>query len=215
MVIAYLGLTLLVITNVEIPRVVWYSGIPIIMIGLVLQFFSNRLLWIRIYQAFVFSICALIHLYVLWIISAQNSILIATISVLIIALSIGFASILIVKNSRKKWKMQGIETPHGVVGILHKKTGTIDPYHSPRLVQAEIDDSNKKFASLGKFSLLIPGITMLIVQVLSQSILMIGIAISAFFMFSFSIAGTIGVITDVMSIIQWQKENGKYIRVNL
>ena len=211
----YGGFILLTITNIPVPGLAWYLGFPILGVGIVLQLFSRQLLWIRIYQSTLFSICALTYLFLLWVINSSNNSQIATMGVLIVALSVGTASALIAKNTRKKWQTSGIETPHGIVGVLHERTGMVDPYQSQHPIQNEIDTSAEKYASLGRFSLLIPGITMFLVQVLPQSLLMIGIAITAFVIFSFTLAGAIGAIIDIMSIIDWQRRKGRDIWVKL
>lgn len=206
----YLILVLFAQPHVVIPKSLWFSGIPIIIIGAVLQFLSNRVLWIQVYQAIVTLWLVSLSLLLLWIVLTTGQdeeyklLAGATTSVIVVG-----SMIATYQSNINVWK----NMPHGPTGILDCKTGIVDPTESPQYVQDQLDKARDLTDVWQRFSPLAAGILMFLVQVLSNSGITIMVAFVALIWTILGVAGVSRAFYFIASIIRWEREHEKHIYV--
>ena len=206
----YLILFLFAQPHVAVPKWLWVAGIPIIGAGAILQFLSNRVLWIRIYQAAVTLWLAILALILLWILLTQGQsgayklLAGATMGVVVIG-----SIVATYQSNIDVW----INMPHGPTGVLDNQTGLVNPTKSPIKVQNRLDKARRLTDIWRNFSPLSAGIAMFLAQVLPNSGITIMVAFVALIWTILGVVGASRALYFVPSILRWEREHGRHISV--
>lgn len=206
----YLILVLFAQPHVVVPKWLWLSGLPIIVAGAILQFSSNRVLWIRIYQVTVVLWLGVLALILLWVVLTKDQSggykLLAGVTIGIIVIGSVVATY---QSNNAMWS----NMPHGPTGVLDNQTGLVNPNKSPIQVQNRLDKAHRLTDIWRNFSSLAAGLAMFLVQVLPNSGITIMVAFVALIWTILGLVGVSRALYFVPSIIRWEREHGKQIYV--
>ncbi len=208
----YLGLGLFTVQRRVAPGWIWLSVLLIPLAGLVLQITSRRVIYIRAYQVFSYSLLGLVHGSLLWTILTseqphQFSLLAGLVNaIVLITLTIGSYQI-----SQKRH--QRLQMPYGPVGTLDRVTGLVDPAVSPPDIQKHQDRLEKWSDLLWRLAPLTAGLSMLFVRGLSDSGIELVVAMTAFAFAVAGVAGAGGLCSSLVATRRWEREHNKPIYV--
>lgn len=209
-IVAYLLLGLLPMQWSIWPYWARFWGIPFLLIGIFSEFFTRRLLWIRLYQTLMFGIMSGVSSYVLWSVLAGNQLVQNSLVVLFLSCPI-FAILLFLAGPQKQAERRAM--PYGPVGMLNAKTGHVDISRSPVHVHTKVEIAEDRLRKIARFSPLIAGIGMFLARLLSESGLTVGIALFAFTTFLGGLGGSLGSAFYIYSIIGWERHHKRKIRL--
>jgi len=183
----------------------------LILVGIVLQIRSNRVLYIRIYQLVVFSTLVFSFLVVAILFLTDGGPLwqkwFVVIVMTIIAVLLG---VLAFFRTRQLYTPT---MPHGPLGILNPNTGVVDPTKSPPKLQEKIEEYSNKTNFVWRVIPLTAGLALAFVRGLSDSGGELVMAIIAIIVVV-GVSGSIGsVYAYIRAILCWEKKHGKRITV--
>jgi len=208
----YLGLALFAVQGVAPCGGVWLVVLLIPLAGLVLEFASKRVIYIRGYQFIISSLIGLVHGTLLWTVLALDRSydfkLFAGLVTggMFVALAVGAYRI----NQRR---YQHTQMPCGPVGVLDKKTGLVDPTLSPPNIQRQQDRLEKLSVLLWRLAPLTAGLVMLLVRGLPASADEVLVAIVAFTFAALGAGGAGGLYFFLVTSKYWEQQHGKLIYV--
>lgn len=208
----YLGLALFRVPGLLVPGWVWLAVLLVPLSGLVLQFATRRVVYIRAYQLTAVGLVALVYGSLLWAVFTYDQPykfkLFAglVMGAMLVALGVGAYRV----NQKRPYLA---EMPYGPVGILDNKTGLVDPAVSPPLIQRSRDKAEKQYALLWRLAPLTAGLSMLLVRGLPASGKAVLVAIIALVI----AAGYAGVTGSVYFYIiaswRWEQQHSKRMYV--
>lgn len=209
----YMGLALAENPNKPfIPGWVWFSGIPLLVIGIFLQVFSRRVLWIRVFHALLTMQMSIVFAFVLWEVGKKNQISMSKWTIEMIVgmvfsgcLIYGYMSSL---NHLKKTKM-----PHGAIGMLNFKTGSVDPMLNPKEIEAEQANVENVTRSVLQWGPLFVGLLMALTQIFGNQNHDPRVSLAALIFLILGALGLGGNIFYISSIWRWEQRNKKHIYV--
>jgi len=169
-IVGYLGLALGVILGYPVSNWLWFSGIPVVLIGFLIDAASRRLLWIRVYQTTLFLLCTLSILRFLLISLLKDSeinMFWVGIVVSIVICSVIGAAFWQTMSSPLRASM-----PHGALGRLDNFTGFVYPKQSPPKIKEEWEKTKTGLVLVFRLTPIIAGLAMFMVQIMSASSMM-------------------------------------------
>lgn len=208
----YLQLGLTDVLIAPVPRWVWMGGLLVFLTGMILQFATRRMLYLRLYHACVFFISSLVVAYLLWGLltlnqGEPNRIVIGVLIGLIFIGSVwsGYDPNRHIKNFKTM--------PHGPIGLLNPKTGLIVPTRSPATSQTQIREGQNMAQMVLRFGPLITGLLAFIIKISSESsdLLLLAAVSLPWMILCARGAGTFALYA--VSIIRWEEEHQKRIYV--
>lgn len=206
----YLILVLFAQPYVAVSKWLWLSGLPILVAGIILQFFSNRVLWIRIYQVVVTLWLAILALFLLWVVLTKGQ---SREYKLLAGATIGIITVGSIMATYQANRDVWTDMPHGPTGVLDNQTGIVNPNKSPIQIQNRLDKARRLTDIWRNFSPLAAGIAMFLVQILPNSGITIMVAFVALIWTILGVVGVSRALYFVPSIIRWEREHGKQIYV--
>ena len=188
-----------------------YISLALLIIGVILQLKSNRVLYIRIYQMVVTTILTIVYLVGATVFLTDGRPLWQKWFVVIVMIIIAvMRGVLAFFRTRRLYTPA---MPHGPLGILNSKTGVVDPTETSPKLQKQMDEYTNKANLVWKIIPLTAGLALVFVRGLSDSggelvmtIIAIIVVVGA--------SGSIGsVYAYIRAILCWEKRHGKRITV--
>ena len=198
--------------GIDLHPLAWCVGILLIVFGGWMERATRRLLWIRVYQSLTTILLLIVFATLLWILLAggrsfQTQLLTAVMLLLLLG------GMMIAIHHMTIGRVDLASMPHGPKGMLHKKTAIVDPTHSPRQFEEHKVLEKGKLNQIGRLSPLLAGISMFLVQILSESGITFMLSVAAIIGISLGLGSIVGLGSYVLSIRQWERDNGKLIYV--
>jgi hypothetical protein len=161
----YLLLVFAAITNAGIPEWLWYYGLLYFATGIVLEFVTRRVFWIRTYQLIGAASIALLASLLLWLLLAAGQSLGHRLftGVMLVLLVIGS-----IVASRYQSVRQTGDLSYGLTGRLEVKTGWIDPGQAPVLRQQAVEQARQTESFWLRLTPLFAGLGMFLANTLSE-----------------------------------------------
>jgi len=188
-----------------------YSIALLLAVGIALQFKSNRVLYIRIYQMITIAMLAAVYLIAATVVLADGQPLWKQwlIAIILFSISVGLGIHFFFRTRRSYTPTM----PHGPLGTLNPKTGVVDPTKSPPKLQRQLDKSANKTNLVWRLTPLTAGLALAFVHGLSNSgaeLLMAIIAVVVVMGVSGAIGSTLAYIA---AILRWERKHDKQITV--
>jgi hypothetical protein len=160
----YLLLVLAAISNVAWPKWRWYYGLLYFATGILLEFVTRRVFWIRAYQLIGAASIALLASLLLWTLLAAGQSLGQRLftGMMLVLLVIGS-----VAASRYRSVRQTGDLAHGLTGRLEVKTGLIDPGQAPVARQQAVEQARQTESFWLRLTPLFAGLGMFLANTLS------------------------------------------------
>ena len=208
------GLGLIILSFVGPPpsRYVWLGFLGFLLVGVVLQLFSKRVLTIRVYGALGWGLAALVFAMLAWSVTVlawgQKGQVLA--AVVIGAMLLGYGTLVFVGKYRSP---QRERMPYGVVGKMNQKTGVIvDLRYMEGSSEAQAK-SAQETRTVVRLSPLIAGLTMLLARSLSANVEVLLFIPLGLFLAAVATLVAASQASYAVSIARWEREHGKRIYV--
>ena len=211
-VFAGLGLSILSFVGPHPSKYVWLGVLGFLFVGVALQFFSNRVLIIRVYGALGWGLAALVFAILAWSVTVlawgqKGQVLAAAV---IGAMLLGYGALVFVG---KYYSPQRERMPYGVVGKMNQKTGVIvDPRYMEGSSEAQAK-SAQGTRTVARLSPLIAGFTMLLARSLSANVEVLLFIPLGLFLAAVATLVAASQASYAVSIARWEREHGKRIYV--
>lgn len=161
----YMLLILFAITNVRIPEWLWYYGLWFFAAGILLEFATRQVFWIRIYQLIGAASMALLAALLLWSLLARGQSLAQQ-------LFTGVMLVLLVSGSVAASRYQSVRETgnlaYGLTGRLEVKTGWIDPGQPPQDRRQMVEQARQTESFWLRLTPLFAGLGMFLANTLSE-----------------------------------------------
>lgn len=210
-IVGYLIFALIVMIEQSVSNWLWFFGIPLLVIGLLVDLLSRRLWWIRLYQSILFLLCTLLIMSYLLIAFAKNpqiNIYGMGFTLAVIACAVAGFSFRQTLQSPLRRTM-----PHGALGRLDPKTGAVYPEQSPPAVKTEWEETKRGLNALSKLTPLIAGAAMVLVQVIATPQVLSFINFLLSLGVTFCASGIGSYAAFAYCVRQWETEHQKKILV--
>lgn len=211
-VFAGLGLSILSFVGPPPSRYVWLGFLGFLFVGVALQFFSKRVLTIRVYGALGWGLPALVFAMLAWSVTVlawgQKGQVLA--AVVIAAMLLGYGTLVFIGSYRSP---QRERMPYGGVGKMNQKTGAIiDPRYVEISPEAQAK-SAEGVRTVVRLSPLIAGLTMLLVRSLSANVEVLLFIPLGLFLAAVATSVAASQTSYAVSTAHWERQHGKRIYV--
>lgn len=210
----YMGFVLMLIVGRPVAKWMWWSGVILFGCGVILQFATRRVLFIRSYQFIMVFVLAFTYGFLLLeiIVTKGRTKEASLLLPILLTLSLLMTMVGVYKNHSNKMP-HFREKPIGPVWEnFDPKTGTITRT-STKLQQQKQRQFRKSYSRLNRIGPLIAGLSMLIAGSLSNSSTNIAIILIAFVITFASSAALAALLFQLIGILWWEKTNGKHVIV--
>lgn len=195
-----------------IPSWVWLSGLPLLFIGVLLQFLSKRVLWIRFYQTVLTLHMTLVFAFTIWSVeqrsTMQDSAWISLIIIGTVSLGCLISGYLSSINRAKKARM-----PHGAIGVLNFNTGKVDMTSTPKEIEADEKMTSEVTNLLLQWSPLFVGVLIALTRVWSIDSENLRAVIAGLMGLALGSLGLGSNVFYIGSIRKWEQQNERKIYV--
>lgn len=211
-ILIYLGLAILFYQVSPPSGWSWFVPLLLLALAIALQLTTKRVVYIRLFQSMLMVIVSLIYgISFLVLIANHQSYnfkwLTASLMTIMIIL-IYYASYR--ANAGRKYLH---DLPHGPVGTLDHRTGFIDPYKSPPLIQKHQDELQSKRHVVWRLAPLTAGLAMVLVRGLPSSGLNLLLIFLSLVVATGSSGGAGGALYYAIASRRWEVQNGKLMLV--
>jgi hypothetical protein len=161
----YLLLVFSAITDVAWPKWLWYYGLLYFVAGILLEFVTRRVFWIRTYQLIGFASIALLASLLLWALLAAGQGLGQRLftGMMLVLLVIGS----VVASYYRSIRQTG-DLAYGLTGRWEVKTGRIDPGQAPVSRQQAVEQARQTESFWLRLTPLFAGLGMFLANTLSE-----------------------------------------------
>ena len=209
----YLGLGFITMDGLSLPKWIWWSGLVLLGCGVLLQFVTHRVAFIRIYQAsLIFTVGLTYGALLLKIVARGRMKEVSLLLAFIILLSLLMTMIGVYKKQSNKIPNSHIKPISSAWEDFNPETGVISRASTGRRLKKQ-RQYHQDYSRLNRIGPLIAGLSMLVVSSLNNSAIDVMIAMISFIII-LSAAGTLAAILfQLIGILRWEKENGKQVVV--
>ncbi len=211
-IVIYIGLAIL-LYQVSNPSIwLWFTPFTLLIAAIIIQLSTTRIIYIRVFQFTVMSSTAIIFGISFWLLIANDLVIlfkwITAFITGVILISICYSSYHI--NSNREYL---VDLPHGPVGILDHRTGFVNPYKSPHLIQRQQNKFQRQELFVWRLAPLTAGMTMIVVRGLPDSALIFLIILLCLIVAVGASGGAGGTLYYAIASRRWEIQNGKLMVV--
>lgn len=210
----YLSLICMAINERYVPSIIWYIGIPLLLVGGIMKYCTTRLVWIRFYQFTLFVLIVLPAYVSLWLASTMERTLLEKLSIGII--TVGSMFLLAHRCYRHVInRPERTYMPHGAYGELNHKTGIVDPTRVPAPQQKIWEKNQSKMEQLWQYTPLIAGLSMFFTKMVNTDTKLIVMDVCVFLTLLGGVIGSGNYLAIIVSILRWEEKHHQPIYLKL